>query len=61
MKDKMTPRQKQLIDTMNDYCNEQFIYNENTTKKEASEFIDKYIEEFKLSCMDNFQLNYIGE
>lgn len=44
---------------MNEFCKEKFIYNDNTTIKEASDYISRNIDEFKLLTMDNWQLQYL--
>lgn len=44
----MTEKQKNLIDDMNEFCRKKFIYNDNTTSMEASEYISANIGEFKL-------------
>lgn len=44
----LTEKQKNLIEDMNEFCHKKFIYNDNTTSKEASEYISANIDEFKL-------------
>ena len=44
---------------MNEFCKEKLLYNNETTMTEASEYISRNIEEFKLVTMDNWQLQYI--
>lgn len=55
----MTEKQKSLIDSMNEFCREQFVYNEETTVKEASDYISRNIEEYKLATMSNWQYSYL--
>ena len=56
---KITQKQKELIDDMNEFCDKKFYYDENTDSKLASKYIGKNIEEFKLKILDNFQLRYL--
>lgn len=57
MKDKeLTEKQKQFIEDMNEFCKEKF---NGKTRKEASEYIDKHIEEYRLAIMDNWQTAYM--
>lgn len=44
---------------MNEICNEKFDLSYNRTFQEASEYISRNIEEFKLISMDNWQLKYL--
>lgn len=55
----ITEKQKSLIDAMNEFCREKLIYTNKTTRKEASNYIDRNIEEYKLATMDNWQLQYL--
>ena len=55
----MTEKQKALIDDMNEFCTEKLNYDVNTTKAEASEYISRNIEQFKLLTMDNWQMQYL--
>lgn len=55
----ITEKQKSLIDDMNEFCREKFIYNEYTPRQEASEYISRNIEEYKLATMDNWQVQYL--
>lgn len=55
----MTEKQKALIDDMNEFCREKFIYDDKTTSKQASEYISANIDEFKLVTMDNWQISYM--
>lgn len=55
----ITEKQKSLIDDMNEFCREKLIYNERTTRKEASDYIGRNIEEYKLATMDNWQVQYL--
>ena len=55
----ITDKQKNLIDQMNEFCREKFLYDNNTTCKAASDYISRNIEEFKLQTMSNWQLQYL--
>ena len=55
----ITEKQKALIDDMNEFCTEKLNYDENTTKEEASKYISRHIEQFKLLTMDNLQIQYL--
>lgn len=52
-------KQKELIDDMNEFCREKFMYDDSTTSVQASKYISRNIEEFKLLTMDSWQLQYI--
>lgn len=54
-----TPRQIDLIEAMNEFCDEVFDLSYTRTKKEASQYIDSNIDEFKLKTLDNWQLSYL--
>ena len=58
-KNRITQKQKALIDDMNEFCTEKFKYDEKTTKAEARDYISRNIEEFKLLSMDNWQMQYM--
>ena len=55
----ITKKQKELIDDMNEFCREKFIYDDSTTCEQASKYISRNIEEFKLLTMDSWQLQYM--
>lgn len=55
----ITKNQKELIDDMNEFCHEKFMYDDSTTSAQASKYINRNIEEFKLFTMDSWQLQYI--
>ena len=55
----ITKKQKELIDDMNEFCREKLMYDDSTTSAQASEYIGRSIEEFKLLTMDSWQLQYI--
>ena len=50
----ITEKQKQLIQYMNEFCKEKFDLENNHSKKDAKEYIERNIEEFKLFNMDNW-------
>ena len=43
---------------VNEFCREKFDFK-GKTKKEASEYISRNIEEYKLATMDNWQIAYM--
>lgn len=53
-----TTRQIMLIESMNEFCDEFFDLSRTRTKSEASQYIDRNIDEFKLKSMDDWQLQY---
>lgn len=56
----MSEKQRELIDSMNEFCKEKFEYSDKTTMREAQEYISRNIEEFKfLSQPDNWTLKYL--
>lgn len=55
----MTQKQKELIEDMNEFCNEKFDLSCERTCKEACEYIDRNIEQFKLLTMDSWMLDYM--
>ena len=59
MKMKITDKQKELIDCMNEFCREKLEYDERTSSKEASDYIDRNIEEYKLETMDSWMYQYM--
>ena len=58
MMNDITERQKKFIEDMNEFCREKFDFK-GKTKKEASEYISRNIEEYKLATMDNWQIAYM--
>lgn len=56
---KISERQLDLIESMNEFCREKFDLSKERTCKEASEYIERNIDEFKLLTMDNWQLQYM--
>lgn len=54
----VTERQKKFIEDMNEFCREKFDFK-GKTKKEASEYISRNIEEYKFATMDNWQIAYM--
>lgn len=54
----ITPSQRRLIEDMNEFCREKFDFNGKNCK-DASEYIDRNIEEFKLNTMSNWQYQYM--
>lgn len=53
MTNDITEKQRQFIEDMNEFCREKFDF-QNRTKKEASEYISRNIEEYKLAIIDNW-------
>ena len=58
MMNDVTEKQKKFIKDMNEFCCEKFDFK-GKTKKEASEYISRNIEEYKLATMDNWQIEYM--
>ena len=58
MMNDITERQKKFIEDMNEFCREKFDFK-GKTKKEASEYISRNIEEYKLATIDNWQIAYM--
>lgn len=54
----ITEKQRQLIEDMNEFCREKFDFK-NKTRKKASEYISRNIDEYKLAIMDNWQIAYM--
>ena len=54
----ITEKQRQLIEDMNEFCREKFDFKDKT-RKEASEYISKHIEEYTLATMDSWQIAYM--
>ena len=54
----ITPPQRQLIEAMNEFCREKFDFK-GKTKEDAMEYSSKHINEFKLSTLDNWQIQYM--
>ncbi len=55
----MTTKQRDLIDAMNELCNEKLKYTNETTSKEAREYISRNMEEFRLAQMSDWNLKYL--
>lgn len=55
----MTKKQKDLIEDMNEFCDEWFDMSFERTRKEASEYIDRNIEQFKLRTTSDWALQYM--
>lgn len=53
----ITDKQKELIECMNEFCTEKFDFT-GKTRQEASSYISKNIEEYKLLTMDEWQIKY---
>lgn len=58
MTNNITEKQRQFIEDMNEFCREKFDFK-GKTRKEASEYISRNIEEYKLETMDNWQTAYM--
>lgn len=58
MANNITEKQRQFIEDMNEFCREKFDFK-NKTRKEASEYISRNIEEYKLAIIDNWQTAYM--
>ena len=55
----ITKKQKDLIDCMNEFCTEKLFYSDRTTRRQASEYISRNIEEYKLLLMSEWQTRYL--
>ncbi len=44
----MTEKQKRLIEQMNKFCSEKFDISPQRTNEEARDYINKYLDEYKL-------------
>ena len=55
----ITNKQRNLIEDMNEFCDEYFDLSIHRTKKEASEYISRNIDEYKLKLIDNWGLQYL--
>lgn len=55
----ITNKQRKLIEDMNEFCDEYFDLSIHRTKKEASEYISRNIDEYKLKLIDNWGLQYL--
>lgn len=58
MSDDITNKQRKLIEDMNEFCKEKFYFT-GKTKDDASAYISRNIEEFKLATMSNWQYQYM--
>ena len=54
--EKMTDKQRELIECMNEICYHKFDLSYERTKEEAREYISKNIEQYKLFTMDKWVL-----
>ena len=54
--DKPTEKQLELIADIEEFCKEKF---DGETIEDASEYIDRNMQEFKLNTMDNWQYQYM--
>lgn len=54
----ITDKQRELIEDMNEFCREKFDFN-GKNRKDASEYINRNISEFKLATMSNWQYQYM--
>lgn len=50
--EKMTDKQRELIECMNEFCYHKFDLSYERTKEEAREYISKNIEQYKLFTTD---------
>lgn len=53
----MTNGQKKLIESMNEFCDEKFDTSKIRTKEEASEYISRNIERYKLRISNERLIN----
>ena len=54
---KMTEKQRELIEGMNEFCTEKCPLDADV--QTASDYISRNIEEFKLLTMDNWQFKHL--
>lgn len=54
----ITDKQRKLIEDMNEFCREKFDFS-GKNRKDASEYIDRNMSEFKLATMSNWQYQYM--
>lgn len=54
--EKMTDKQRELIECMNEVCTKIFDLSYERTKEEAREYISKNIDEYKLFTMDKWAI-----
>lgn len=52
----ITPRQRAFIEDMNEFCEEKFNLDAAPTKSQASAYISRNIDEFKLKTMSEWAL-----
>lgn len=55
--EKMTDKQRELIECMNEFCFHKFDLSYERTKEEAREYISKNINEYKLLITDDWALS----
>lgn len=55
---KMTDKQRELIECMNEVCTHIFDLSYERTKEEAREYISKNIEEYKLFTTDQWLITH---
>lgn len=55
----ITEKQKELIEDMNEFCTEKFDLSFERTCKEASDYISRNMEQFKLLTMDSWAIKYM--
>ena len=53
----MTDKQRELIEAMNEFCREKFDLSYERTKEEASAYISRNIDEYKLLTMSTWALS----
>ena len=53
----MTNNQKKLIESMNEFCDEKFDTSKIRTKEEASKYISRNIEQYRLRINNELLMN----
>lgn len=53
----ITPRQRDLIEDMNEFCDEKFDLTGTPTLEEARKYISRNIDEFKLRALSQWHLD----
>ena len=56
--EKMTDKQRELIECMNEFCFHKFDLSYERTKEEAREYISKNIDEYKLFTTDPWVITH---
>lgn len=55
----MTDKQRDLIECMNEFCDEKFDLSIPRTLEEAKLYISRNIEQYKLNTMTSWEMQYM--